>query len=61
MVVEKEELLEVGIQYHLGEFPRKATEQEATREQINKSSEEGRNRNATLNKKRSIYRSSFDG
>jgi hypothetical protein len=49
MVVEKEELLEVGTQYHLGEFPRKATEQEATREQINKSSEEGRNRNATLN------------
>ena len=34
MVEEKEELLEVGIQYHLGEFPRKATEQEATREQI---------------------------
>jgi hypothetical protein len=61
MVVEKEELLEVGTQYHLGEFPRKATEQEATREQINKSSEEGRNRNATLNKKRSIYRSSSDG
>jgi hypothetical protein len=61
MVVEKEELLEVGTQYRLGEFLRKATEQEATREPINKSSEEGRNRNATLNKKRSIYRSSFDG
>ena len=28
---------------------------------INKSSEEGRNRHATLNKKRSVYRSSFDG